>query len=96
MSLSFSLPFLGVRILYSILNAFVRSPSQWSPITGNWRIFLVMGLMMEYIVVSAYVITGALVPLHKDDQERYIVPPTTHSDLERIGMVHSGKNSPPY
>ncbi|KAF8577591.1 hypothetical protein K439DRAFT_1655058 [Ramaria rubella] len=69
MSLSLALPFLAVRVLYSVLGAFA-SPSQWSPLTGNWRLYLFMGVIMEYIVVCIYVITGARLPLQEEDSQQ--------------------------
>lgn len=64
------MPFLFVRIIYSLLNDFASSSqSRWSPIAGDWGIYLVMGLIMEYLVVCIYVITGALTPLHKDEDQ---------------------------
>jgi hypothetical protein len=66
---SLALPPLFVRIVYSLLSSFASSSqSRWSPISGDWRIYLTMGLIMEYLVVCVYVITGALTPLHKDDE----------------------------
>jgi len=66
---SLALPPLLVRIIYSILSAFASSTtSRFSALNGDWRIFLVMGLIMEFIVVCVYVGFGALTPLHKDNE----------------------------
>jgi hypothetical protein len=68
-----------VRVLYSILSAFVPSPSKWSSTTGDWKIYLVMALMMEYTIVCTYVITGALFPLHTEQRGRYDASPRDES-----------------
>jgi len=56
--MSFALPFLAIRILYSTLGAFLKAPSKFSPLTGNWGIYLIMGLLMEYAVVWLYIYGG--------------------------------------
>lgn len=72
------LPFLAVRVLYSVLsayspNAFSKTAShstnlsKFNSITGDWRIYLVMSLLMEYITVLIYIITGVLIPYSKDE-----------------------------
>jgi hypothetical protein len=73
------LPFLGVRVVYSILSAYSGSPistptssttgslSKFNIVNGEWQIYLVMGLVMEYIVVLVYVIAGTLIPRQEVD-----------------------------
>jgi len=64
-----AIPFLIVRIVYSFLGAFASTLfSQWSPVKGSWRAFLVMGLVMEYIVVLVYIYTGITLPSNKEEQ----------------------------
>ncbi|KAF8525369.1 hypothetical protein JB92DRAFT_3140385 [Gautieria morchelliformis] len=46
-NLSLVFPVLAVRVLYSVLGAFVPSPSKWSPTTGDWKLYLIMALVME-------------------------------------------------
>jgi hypothetical protein len=69
MGVSLALPPLLVRIAYSLGSTFssASSHSRWSPITGDWRLYLGLGVVAEYLVVLAYVITGAFTPLHRDD-----------------------------
>ena len=43
--------------------------------TGNFGIYIVMSLLMEYIVVLLYTIVGVRTPLHKDE-----VNPTLEQD----------------
>ena len=63
-----AIPFLIVRVAYSILGAFATTVfSKWSPVRGAWRAFLVMGLIMEFIVVLIYVVTGLSIPQSKEE-----------------------------
>ncbi|KAF8526249.1 hypothetical protein BU17DRAFT_83047 [Hysterangium stoloniferum] len=74
LSLTIVLPFLAVRVTYSVISVFSTStpehPSQWSPTAGNWKIYLFMGLIAEYIICSIYVISGMLIPL-EDEKSSY-------------------------
>jgi len=73
---SSALPFLGVRMLYSVLSSFsgslvpstnnTNSLSEFNIATGDWRINLVMGLIMEFVVVVIYTTVGAKTPLQND------------------------------
>jgi uncharacterized membrane protein YozB (DUF420 family) len=66
---TFAIPFLIVRIVYSILGAFASTLySKWSPTKGSWVAFLLMGLLMEFIVVLIYVIAGISIPYSKDEE----------------------------
>jgi len=65
------LPFLGVRMVYAVLSSFSGSPipsstttttnslSKFNLSNGDWRIYLVMALLMEYVVVVVYITIGA-------------------------------------
>ncbi|KIM85114.1 hypothetical protein PILCRDRAFT_817972 [Piloderma croceum F 1598] len=78
-AISSALPFLGVRVVYSVLSAYSGSPistptssttgslSKFNIVNGEWQIYLVMGLVMEYIVVLVYVIAGILIPRQEVD-----------------------------
>jgi len=70
--ISSALPFLGIRVLYSILSAYSTStPSlaKFNRVTGEWQLYL-MSLVLEYIVVLIYMGVGILVPLRKDYPDR--------------------------
>ncbi|KIM84628.1 hypothetical protein PILCRDRAFT_818206 [Piloderma croceum F 1598] len=81
--ISLALPFLGVRVVYTVLASFSGSPiatstttttnslSKFNLINGDWRIYLVMALVMEYIVVIIYTTVGAMLPLQKDFHLNY-------------------------
>ncbi|TDL17892.1 hypothetical protein BD410DRAFT_901222 [Rickenella mellea] len=82
--ISAALPFLAVRILYSILSSFSpnslgaqtlgvapghTSLSKFNTVTGSWVIYLIMSLLMEIIAVLIYCTTGTLIPLQKEEQD---------------------------
>ncbi|KAG1749641.1 uncharacterized protein EDB91DRAFT_755423 [Suillus paluster] len=90
--ISIALPFLAVRTVYSVLSMFSSSTfvvSTTSPqpntsdlakfniLTGEWQIFLVMDMLMEYAVVIIYTVAGLVLPLNLDykspdlDQDEY-------------------------
>ncbi|KAK9489776.1 hypothetical protein V1508DRAFT_406842 [Lipomyces doorenjongii] len=59
MGIAVALPFLLVRIIYSLVNAFSSSTAnKFNDLTGDWVIYLVMGVTMEFIVVAVLTITG--------------------------------------
>jgi hypothetical protein len=60
-----ALPFLGVRVAYAILSVFATPANQLSRFYhtvrgGDWRVYLVMSLVMEFIVVAIYALVGAV------------------------------------
>ena len=64
-AVSAALPFILIRAIYSGLNAINlnTSPSshhttKFNPISGDWIIYLIMGLLMEIIVVAIYITAG--------------------------------------
>ncbi|TDL28896.1 hypothetical protein BD410DRAFT_760623 [Rickenella mellea] len=78
--LSSSLPFLAIRVLYSVLSAF--SPSSFGPrslehtslskfntVNGSWQIYITMSLLMEFIAVAIYCTTGTLLPLQAEERD---------------------------
>ncbi|KAI5123723.1 hypothetical protein M0805_000316 [Coniferiporia weirii] len=79
--ISCALPFLAVRTLYSVLSSFSPASSftstgvssgsssglaKFNSISGEWQIFLVMGILMEFIVVSIYIFFGLRLPISKE------------------------------
>jgi hypothetical protein len=70
-------------VTYSILNAFSNTASlssvdaarpphnsltKFNLIVGDWRIYLVMSLLMEYIAVLIYSFTGLMIPHAKKEE----------------------------
>ncbi|KAK9312802.1 hypothetical protein V1524DRAFT_238868 [Lipomyces starkeyi] len=56
-----ALPFLLVRIIYSICYAFSFSTmSKFSTLTGDWKIYLGMDVIMEFVVLAVLTTTGSL------------------------------------
>ncbi|EKM60756.1 uncharacterized protein PHACADRAFT_246870 [Phanerochaete carnosa HHB-10118-sp] len=76
-AITLSLPFLGVRVLYTILSAYSPlgipgvtsgSPSlaKFNSTRGDFGIWLIMSPIMEFIVIVIYVTVGLATPLQND------------------------------
>jgi hypothetical protein len=63
-----SLPFLAVRLLYSILATFTKN-STFSPLTGSIIIYLCVAILEEFVIVVIYLICGLTVPAGKKISE---------------------------
>ncbi|KAK9490020.1 hypothetical protein V1508DRAFT_458109 [Lipomyces doorenjongii] len=62
--ITIALPFLCVRIIYSLLYAFSSSSAnKFSTLTGDWKIYLGMDVVMEFVVLGVLTATGLL--MHK-------------------------------
>ncbi|KAI0080066.1 hypothetical protein K474DRAFT_1705077 [Panus rudis PR-1116 ss-1] len=73
---SAALPFLFVRVLYSVLSAFsptltagqaANGLSKFNSISGSWPIYLIMSIVMEYIVIIIYCLVGITTPADRDE-----------------------------
>jgi len=79
-----AVPFLTVRLIYTVLSAFSPHANfssiasgnfkptgleRFNSITGDWQIFLVMSLLMEFIVVIIYLGFGLWLPLGEHAEE---------------------------
>lgn len=62
LALIFALPFLGVRLLFSILEYF-STISTFSPIGGNVLVRAFMANLEEILIVMGYTLAGILVPV---------------------------------
>lgn len=73
MGISCALPFLGVRVIYSVISTFSGSPipsatgntnslAKFNLANGSWWIYLIMGLLMEYISICIYTVVGWKTP----------------------------------
>jgi uncharacterized membrane protein YjgN (DUF898 family) len=67
LAVSIALPFILVRTIYTLLNAVNLDPSgtshrttKFNPISGDWAIYLVLGLFMEIAIVAVYIAAGVL------------------------------------
>ncbi|KAK9452140.1 uncharacterized protein V1518DRAFT_369819 [Limtongia smithiae] len=79
-AIALSLPFLLVRIIYSLLSAFTLSVatggyfgsggSKFNNITGSWQIYLGMGVIMEFAIIIIYVVCGVLLEKFDSSQQR--------------------------
>ncbi|KAG1758036.1 hypothetical protein EDB19DRAFT_82104 [Suillus lakei] len=79
-AISVALPFLLVRTIYSVLSTFSSSTftittttqpatgdlAKFNIITGEWQIYLVMDMLMEYAIVIIYAVAGLVLPLNQD------------------------------
>ncbi|KAG1889256.1 hypothetical protein F4604DRAFT_1711324 [Suillus subluteus] len=81
-AISVALPFLAIRTLYSILSTFSSSSfsitststtqadtsdlAKFNLFTGEWQIYLVMDMLMEYAVVIIYCVAALVLPLNED------------------------------
>lgn len=61
MSVAITLPFLAVRVLYSLLAAFSHD-SKFNPVSGSTTIALVMETLQEAVVVLIYLAAGLMAP----------------------------------
>ncbi len=65
-----SLPFILVRLLYSVIAVFGHD-SSFNIVSGSVTVMLVMAVLEEFVVVAIYTITGLrLDVVPKDDQSR--------------------------
>ncbi|KAG1758039.1 hypothetical protein EDB19DRAFT_82210 [Suillus lakei] len=79
--ISISLLFLVIRTIYSVLSTFSSSTSvittttttqptgdlaKFNMFTGEWQIYLVMDMLMEYAIVIIYAVAGLVLPLDQD------------------------------
>ncbi|KAM6478108.1 hypothetical protein HDV62DRAFT_383171 [Trichoderma sp. SZMC 28011] len=71
-SVTLAMPLLCIRIVYSGLNAInldtsssTGHTSKFTPVTGDWRIYLALGLVPEFGVVLLYTICGIINSLRK-------------------------------
>lgn len=81
-AISVALPFLAIRTIYSILSTFSSSTfsvtstsstqantsdlAKFNLFTGEWQIYLVMDMLMEYAVVIIYSVAALMLPLNDD------------------------------
>lgn len=79
MAVGAALPFLLVRLLYSLIACFASNASSFNLVTGSVAINLVMAVLEEIIVVAIYTITGIkqkVVP--KEQQQQSPAARTTY------------------
>ncbi|KAG2370336.1 hypothetical protein BDR07DRAFT_1476331 [Suillus spraguei] len=79
-AITVAFPFLAVRTIYSILSTFSSSTfsittttqpntgdlAKFNLFTGEWQIYLVMEMLMEYAVVIIYCVAAVVLPLDED------------------------------
>ncbi|KAL5518692.1 hypothetical protein ACEPAH_375 [Sanghuangporus vaninii] len=110
--ISCAVPFLAVRVLYSILSSFSPSSSfsslgtssestsglaMFNTITGRWQLFLVMGVLMEFFVVSIYLFFGLRLPISEGvDYEAAQTVSSNASSIPLYPPIGAGFYPPKY
>jgi hypothetical protein len=64
-----SLPFILVRLLYTLIACFAHNASNFNLVTGSVAINLVMAVIEEMVVVAIYTITGIKTPVVPKEQQ---------------------------
>lgn len=67
-----------------------NSLSNFSPITGNWVLYLLMSVLAEYIAVVIYVVVGTRTPLDRDTQMDYAPSASLEYQEERDRLTADG------
>lgn len=57
------MPFIIVRITYLFLSVYRPSDEKWNILSGAVGPFVAMVLLMEYVVVGIYIVTGFSIPV---------------------------------
>lgn len=95
-AISTALPFLGIRMLYGILSSYsgslistpgtpnTSSLARFNMATGDWRLYLIMSVLMEAISTIIYVTAGTRIPLQED-----------FAGKESIGLYGQNAYAPP-
>ncbi|KAJ5606469.1 hypothetical protein N7510_009250 [Penicillium lagena] len=64
-----AIPFLLVRMVYMFLSIFHPDHEKWNALQGALGPYVVMVLVMEYVVVCIYLMTGFHIPATKEGPE---------------------------
>lgn len=73
----------------------LNSPfTKFSPTAGDWVLYLLMGVLAEYIAVLIYVVAGTRTPLERDMQTDYARSATLDYEEERYRLTASGNRVP--
>ena len=66
-----AIPFLLVRMVYLFLSVFHPDHGKWNALEGALGPYVAMVLVMEYVVVCIYLMTGFRIPATKEGPEGY-------------------------
>jgi len=105
LGISCALPFLFVRVVYSVLSAFsptvqfnsngsitssTSGLANFNSISGEWQIYLGMAIIMELVVIGVYIGFGITLPISKED-DQYKETQQGNVDYEsNTGYAHGG------
>ncbi|KAK9428954.1 hypothetical protein V1505DRAFT_192718 [Lipomyces doorenjongii] len=85
LGITVALPFLLVRIMYSLLNAFASSTANnFNSLTGSWTIYLAMDVIMEFVVVTVLSATGYLLHIYSAKNETTDMEPPYAHELAHV------------
>ncbi|EFR00112.1 hypothetical protein MGYG_03118 [Nannizzia gypsea CBS 118893] len=88
LAIAISLPFILVRLLYSFISAFSRSP-KFSIVSGDVTIYLLMAVLEEMVVVITFIAVG--VTLQQDGTAAY--KGESGSDEEEMRFYPEGRDT---
>ncbi|KAJ8069268.1 hypothetical protein OCU04_002930 [Sclerotinia nivalis] len=84
LAVALALPFLSVRLLYSVLSTFVTHSTQFNSFTGSITILLCMSLLEELVIVVIYLAIGLTLKVQSEDMvvegDMQRLPGTSDSD----------------
>lgn len=87
LAVGISLPFIFVRLIYSILGAF-SNRRIFSPFTGSVTIWLCMAVLMEIVVVYTFIIIGATLKSGPRGEEPHLHSKIPQHPQELDNMTH--------
>lgn len=77
LAVALALPFLSVRLLYSVLSTFVTHSSQFNSFTGSVTILLCMATLEEVVIVALYLAIGLTLKVLSGDM-------VVEGDMQRL------------
>ena len=95
-AISSALPFLFIRLLYTMLSAFNPTNSIYNPISGEISVYVLMYVLMECIAVLIYVTAGFMLPLgHPQTEYKATAGKPDDEELNRLTASGAPHNEYP-
>jgi len=91
-ALAVSLPFLAIRLVYSIMSI-IANDHKFNSFEGSVSVLLCMALLEELVIVVTYEIVGLTLKVIPKKQDVEHLPSTTYSDGRPIPGVDNNKGS---
>ncbi|KZT33624.1 hypothetical protein SISSUDRAFT_1027488 [Sistotremastrum suecicum HHB10207 ss-3] len=73
LGLSCAVPFVGVRVAYTLIGSLQSFTSNFSPINGSIVLYVAMSVAMEFIAIFIYVVVGISIPTDIDSDKEQIL-----------------------